>query len=1005
MIIFVKVIKRPFIRDDNGVLNSTKSNDIAPDSDFKMSIDSISQNQVVSLSFSKAIKLSDNFEEDIKKGIVLSLGAENNDELQNWTIISFDENHIEILLDFKDNLEISTQQDPDFLQIEVQNPNLFIAKDSLKRIDNSKLDLLTIEIMPQGGRSIGVGQRVTHSPLFSIPFSANILNFLQAIFHVVNFDLMETQNQLMGIFNLKDVEEYEPYNIRFQFIGYDNSNFLYLIGAPLLFLAINLALVLVYHLISRIQNKWLQKFSQYLKNSLFYSAFLLFFIEMALEISFACIINLKNPKSSNAGEVLSLLIGVIFFVLVCSMIFMIPYFVWKMINDQSLSERYNKRLESVVEILELDNKKAATFFYSSFILRRVFMVFIVFALENYLFLQLQLFILSNLLQITYLINYKPIRDNLQIEIFNEVCTLLTGDIILVYSNWMTYGRVRYQWGYFFNAIYIFNILVNLVIVLVDMIKQVYFKIKQLQRWRKVKKLAQSGLPVMMRNQRYQLLIDKSINESTFVKSKIPHQLTVIQEELEDNENFSARNIDSRRPLNQGNNDFILSVKTNNIRPNFSNSSSLSVFDNKIEANKSLEQLQQSKFHNKLNISQHNQSSNATIPNQENNESIVNHQQPALNAVIVESQNNQLEQITPKRKSESQQALPMIQVQNRHLKFIGNQKPTIEIMEIEQDNSFSSNNASILSNYQILPQHQNLNLSKFSSFNQNLSKKRDSSNSMLTVQIESPLTSQKQSTSVFNLKNSPRVMLQEQRDRRQSTQSLQTMQRDYSLVPFKKKSVPVKSKFSKNKVGFYNQEPEMSQRSKDFQQEDLDDLDAISIHDLQRIRQIKHKAHSENRNDSDSPKISGFSPLLPSQSKQSSSLSMITSIANLNYKPQQKLSSILLDQYSVSAIVSMMSEVDYSDEQIKDSARHKHKSSINVMNQLLDKDQRIFDLSQTQDNSKLQSFKSRKTVKSQFSKDINTKSFQGKKKKKLVKRKKKKNSNKTIQDYSLDDLNQ
>lgn len=89
-------------------------------------------------------------------------------------------------------------------------------------------------------------QLISHTPLFKIPFSASILLFLKSLFMLITFDPIETNSYLEVIFDLQDEEEYPPYNANFEFLGYESSNFIYLLGTPIFGIFIYAFLIILY---------------------------------------------------------------------------------------------------------------------------------------------------------------------------------------------------------------------------------------------------------------------------------------------------------------------------------------------------------------------------------------------------------------------------------------------------------------------------------------------------------------------------------------------------------------------------------------------------------------------------------------------------------------------------------------------------------------------------------------------------------------------------------------
>ena len=66
-----------------------------------------------------------------------------------------------------------------------------------------------------------------------IPYTANIMTFIEALMTVINFDIFSVQSILMAIFKLQPSSNYNEYNNVFTLLTYDNSCFVYLIGPPM----------------------------------------------------------------------------------------------------------------------------------------------------------------------------------------------------------------------------------------------------------------------------------------------------------------------------------------------------------------------------------------------------------------------------------------------------------------------------------------------------------------------------------------------------------------------------------------------------------------------------------------------------------------------------------------------------------------------------------------------------------------------------------------------------
>lgn len=101
-------------------------------------------------------------------------------------------------------------------------------------------------------------QLITHTPLFSIPYTQRIFIFLKAFFSIATFDVINSADILQVIFGLHSPDDYPPYNSRFDFLGYNSCNFVYLIGPPMFYFFYFVLMSLIYFVLfkSKSEYKW-----------------------------------------------------------------------------------------------------------------------------------------------------------------------------------------------------------------------------------------------------------------------------------------------------------------------------------------------------------------------------------------------------------------------------------------------------------------------------------------------------------------------------------------------------------------------------------------------------------------------------------------------------------------------------------------------------------------------------------------------------------------------------
>ncbi|CDW82428.1 UNKNOWN [Stylonychia lemnae] len=408
------------------------------DKDFKIIVDKINQRQELKIKFSQPL-LVELSEQQIREFLMLQvLGADGKSKLRGWDIISSNQNGISLELKFTNNHDISSGEEADIIQLSINNAKHAISSKSQLYMDKSLIistqvptqfdndgkllqlikfldelriseysdslisTLLTSVIFGSLAMSATVGtslqmlwglinnlQLVTHTPLFKIPYSANILNFLRALFSVVNFDVIGTEMILEKVFDLQSSDDYTPYNDNFTFLGYDNSNFIYLIGFPILILIMNILLTIFYLLISRIKLK-------------------LFFIEISLEASFSAVITFSDLSIKEKGDYFALGLTIISMGLNLCFVFLLPWLLYKH-RKNPVHQQNSKYLAEILDDSN-PNNVMMIFYHSIFVMRRFIFVAITFGLKNNLNAQICIFRLCNVLYIAYLLHQKDNED-------------------------------------------------------------------------------------------------------------------------------------------------------------------------------------------------------------------------------------------------------------------------------------------------------------------------------------------------------------------------------------------------------------------------------------------------------------------------------------------------------------------------------------------------------------------------------------------------------------------
>eukprot|EP00347_Sterkiella_histriomuscorum_P002622 403367431 len=146
------------------------------------------------------------------------------------------------------------------------------------------------------------------------------------------------------------------------------------------------------------------------------------------------------------------------------------------------NKKANEHLGELVKVLR-DRSEAGGLYYGIYYLRRVFFIASVFLLEDYLTVQIQLFILSNIFYIIYLIYFRPITVSYNQEVFNELSTLTISYIMLVFTDFLYDNDMKLLMSHVFIIAYSLNICINLIWVILEAIliirKQFKVKVKHI----------------------------------------------------------------------------------------------------------------------------------------------------------------------------------------------------------------------------------------------------------------------------------------------------------------------------------------------------------------------------------------------------------------------------------------------------------------------------------------------------------------------------------------------
>lgn len=144
--------------------------------------------------------------------------------------------------------------------------------------------------------------------------------------------------------------------------------------------------------------------------------------------------------------------------------FMILFLICK--NTSKLEDAaYKKKCGALYEEIKTSSKSALTY-NVLFVLRRLIIAAMCIFLEQYVFLQIQIMIISSLLTLTYLFRVRPFEQPLQnrLEVFNELCVLVSSYHLFAYTDFVPETMTQFKVGWSMIGVALFSVGGNVIVV-------------------------------------------------------------------------------------------------------------------------------------------------------------------------------------------------------------------------------------------------------------------------------------------------------------------------------------------------------------------------------------------------------------------------------------------------------------------------------------------------------------------------------------------------------------
>jgi hypothetical protein len=174
--------------------------------------------------------------------------------------------------------------------------------------------------------------------------------------------------------------------VNFDSLGYKYTNIIYNLGMVFLIIEIyGLIILPLVILLKSAKIKVFEKAFNFISNHVFLSFSSRLFIETFLFIMISSIVNIKAGMGQGSGDIFSYLISYIFPITLSIYILAFTVYLMK-VKGKIPRETVMNRLKNLLYDLDSDKKWTFISFYFAFIIRRVFLIILIFAISNHLVL-------------------------------------------------------------------------------------------------------------------------------------------------------------------------------------------------------------------------------------------------------------------------------------------------------------------------------------------------------------------------------------------------------------------------------------------------------------------------------------------------------------------------------------------------------------------------------------------------------------------------------------------
>ena len=326
-------------------------------------------------------------------------------------------------------------------------------------------------------------QMIVKIPMFEkLKFPANVMTVVEQMSKLATFDLIPTEGLDEEMYNWPDEA---PYSVSFESAGVESKLFLANIGLALYLIQLHVLAALVHAILHKLRNKCkcVAVIHRKLGSYLYWEGLNRFHMELFFDLALFSVLNLHTVEwdtpypSVQASNALS----VIVITSVCSILmnYIVGYF---RRPRETRTQKFGADFSPLLNRTEYSQPTPKWYLIllpALFFAKRLLFVSLVVTANDHLWVQLHMLNIITVWSIMFMLNFPldSLKANL-LEIFNDATLLFLVYLLWSFTDMVGEPESRHELGFFFIGVIVFNISVQLALMLIQSIVDIRLKCKR-----------------------------------------------------------------------------------------------------------------------------------------------------------------------------------------------------------------------------------------------------------------------------------------------------------------------------------------------------------------------------------------------------------------------------------------------------------------------------------------------------------------------------------------------